>query len=73
MKMQLRLNLNFAYMTNIDYRIKVLKGDTIYWTWACENLEIGTWKMLIGFLGESATYSFCNEEDLTAFKLRFGL
>ena len=44
-----------------------------HWQWCKDNLTIGTWKMMIGFTGTNATFCFNNEEDATAFKLRFGL
>jgi hypothetical protein len=46
-------------------------GD--HWSWCCNHLTIGTWKMMIGIMGTSATFCFNNEEDATAFKLVFGL
>lgn len=60
-------------MTKIEYKIKVIEDNHKYWQWACDNLIIGTWKKYTGFMGASATYSFYNEEDSTAFKLKFGL
>lgn len=47
--------------------------DDYYWDWCCNTLAIGTWKMMIGIFGARNSYYFLNEEDLLAFKLRFGL
>lgn len=56
-------------MTNV----KVVIDGNLYWDWCVEHLATGTWKMMMGLMGTSATYVFDNEEDATAFKLVFGL
>jgi hypothetical protein len=59
----------------IQYHKVKVQTDTgnPYWDWCCSTLVIGTWKMMIGLMGSSATYCFEYAEDATAFKLRFGL
>jgi len=54
-------------------RIDRVISDEYYWDWCCKTLKIGTWKMMIGIFGAKNTYYFLNEEDLLAFRLRFGL
>jgi hypothetical protein len=56
------------------YKVKVqVNTGEYYWNWCCERVEVGTWKMMIGLMGTSATYCFEYAEDATAFKLKFGL
>jgi len=56
------------------YKVKSKNGSgEFYWDWCSNNLEVGTWKMMIGIMGESSSYHFIHEEDAMAFKLRFGL
>ena len=58
--------------TQVDaWSQKEIKNN--HWQWCKDNLSIGTWKMMFGFTGTTATFCFDNEEDATAFKLRFGL
>ncbi len=58
-------------MTKI--RVSIDGTDNHYWDWCCSHVVTGTWKMMIGFMGTSATFCFDNEEDATAFKLVFEL
>ena len=55
-------------------KIRVIHDTPTYWYWCRENLELGTWDKLIGMTASvSSTYRFDNEEDATAFKLKFGV
>jgi hypothetical protein len=55
-------------------RITPAIGDNnIHWHWCRDNLQVGSWKMMIRLLGASSIYCFTNAEDAVAFKLRFGL
>lgn len=54
--------------------IKVAVDKLEYWFWCVSTLKLNTWKMMFGIMGgTSASYVFDNEEDATAFKIRFGL
>ena len=68
----------FPYRTQITYTIELdcrnwLMHKRPYWAWCSETLEIGMWKMLIGYTWDKSTYCFHNAEDFLAFKLRFGV
>jgi len=54
-------------------KIKIEDAPSELWEWCRDNLEIGSWKMMLPIMGNSATYCFDKEEDATAFKLVFGL
>jgi hypothetical protein len=56
-----------------EHTIRAKVGIPEYWEWCSNTLNIGSWKMRIGIMGASVTYCFSNQEDLTAFKLRFGI
>lgn len=54
-------------------KVKVENNTGKYWQWCCDNLNIGDWKMMVGFMGHSGTFVFEKAEDATLFKLVFGL
>lgn len=63
--------------SKVEYPFKVkimpVVGDNSQWTWCCDNVPDGKWKVLLGFFTNSSeTYYFLNEDDAVAFKLRFG-
>jgi len=60
---------------NFKVRITPAVGDNnIHWHWCCDNIQVGTWKVLLGFFTNSSeTYCFLNGNDAVAFKLRFGV
>jgi len=43
------------------------------WSWASDNLEIGTWRTMISILGTSTSFYFDRPEDAVMFKLRFSI
>lgn len=54
-------------------KVKVKINSSNYWNWCTEYLQIGTWRMMIGFMGQSGTFIFDKPEDATMFVMVFGL
>ena len=55
-----------------NYSIRVMTDKSEYYNWCRDHLKAGTWYMKFGIMGNSATYLFENEQDVTAFKLATG-
>lgn len=54
-------------------RVGVIKDSGEYWNWCVENVNTNTWMKMTGLTGVHAGYYFENDEDATAFILKFGI